>query len=70
MHLEDKQIGDLWRQHKPLEGTDPAADLVLSLLRKIIVDRADSIPYGNRTDRLDHAFEAFGMTAAEWADTP
>jgi hypothetical protein len=33
--LQDKQIGDLWRQYKPLEGKDATTDLVLALLRKL-----------------------------------
>lgn len=66
MHLNYKQIGDLWRQYRPITGKDAAADLILALLRKLVTDRANSIPYGNWTDRLHHAFEAFGISAAEW----
>jgi hypothetical protein len=52
--LQDKQIGDLWREYKPLKGKGAAADLVLALLRKLVSDRAYSIPYGNWSDRLHH----------------
>ena len=38
--LQDKQIGELWREYKPLKGKDAAADLVVALLRKLIIDRA------------------------------
>ncbi len=68
--LQDKQIGELWREYNPLKGKDAASDLVVALLRKLIIDRAQSIPYGNWSDRLHHAFEAFGMNKGEWEDTP
>jgi hypothetical protein len=37
--LQDKEIGELWRRYKPLEGNDATADLVMGLLRKLVYSR-------------------------------
>ena len=38
--LEDKDIGELWRRYRPLEGRDDQADLVVALVRKLVVQGA------------------------------
>jgi hypothetical protein len=34
--LSDNEIAELWRQYKPLHGKDPAADLVVALIHKLV----------------------------------
>jgi hypothetical protein len=64
--LQDKEIGELWRRYKPLEGNDATADLVMGLLRKLVIQGARNIPYGNWQERLTHPLETYGISFAEW----
>ena len=64
--LQDEEIGELWRQYRPLEGQNTNADLVMALLRKLIVQQARNIPYGNWQERLSHPLTAYGISQNEW----
>ena len=66
LELEDNYIGELWRRYRPLEGRDATADLVMALLRKLIVQQARNIPYGNWNERLSHPLRTYGISKAEW----
>ena len=63
--LEDKAIGDLWRRYHPLRGSEPA-DLIVALIRKLVIQQALMIPYGDWKDRLSHPLGKYGITAEEW----
>lgn len=62
--LTDHEVGDLWRRYRPLQGTDPTADLILGLIRKLVTELARSVPYGSWNDRLMHPLGKFGMSVA------
>ena len=64
--LDDKHIGELWRRHRPLEGGDDHADLILALIRKLIVQQARNIPYGSWIERLSHPLRTYGISETEW----
>ncbi len=64
--LHDNEIGQLWRRYKPLEGQDATADLVMALLRKLIIQQARNIPYGNWEERLSHPLRTYGISRSEW----
>jgi hypothetical protein len=64
--LMDKEIGDLWRLYRPLEGRDKYADLVMALLRKLVIQGARNIPYGDWRERLSHPLQTYGISEAEW----
>lgn len=54
IELQNNYIGELWRRYRPLEGRDDHADLILALIRKLIIQGARNIPYGNWRERLSH----------------
>ena len=64
--LQDSDIGELWRQYRPLEGRDDHADLILALIRKLIVQQARDIPYGNWSEKLSHPLRTYGISETEW----
>jgi hypothetical protein len=64
--LQESYIGELWRRYKPLEGRDDHADLIVALIRKLIVQQARDIPYGNWSEKLSHPLRAYGISEAEW----
>jgi hypothetical protein len=64
--LDDKDIGELWRLYRPVQGRDPGADLVLALIRKLVCDQALSVLYGNWKDRLSHPLRRYGIPPSEW----
>jgi hypothetical protein len=64
--LHDTNIGELWRQYRPLQGRDDTADLIVALIRKLIVQQARNIPYGNWQERLSHPLRTYGISEAEW----
>jgi hypothetical protein len=64
--LQDNDIGELWRRYTPLQGQDDHADLVVALIRKLIVQQARNIPYGNWQERLSHPLNTYGISVAEW----
>jgi hypothetical protein len=64
--LQNKEIGELWRPYKPLEGRDATAELVMALLRKLVIQGARNIPYGNWQERLSHPLETYGISQTEW----
>jgi hypothetical protein len=57
--LQDSYIGELWRRYRPLEGRDDYADLILALIRKLIVQQARDIPYGNWSEKLSHPLRTY-----------
>jgi hypothetical protein len=64
--LQNKEIGELWRRYKPLEGRDATAELVMALLRKLVIQGARNIPYGNWQERLSHPLGTYGISQTEW----
>ena len=66
--LEDKDIGEWWRRYRPLVGRDDQADLVVALVRKLVVQGARNIPYGNWQERLSHPLTAYRISLEEWDD--
>ena len=64
--LQDNYIGELWRRYRSLEGRDDHADLILALIRKLIIQGARNIPYGNWRERLSHPLRIYGISEAEW----
>jgi hypothetical protein len=62
--LADQEIGELWRQDKPLRHSDPMADVVLRLIEKLVTELALAIPYRNWNERLSHPLTKFGITIA------
>ena len=64
--LEAAHIDELWRQYRPLEGRDHNADLILALIRKLVIQGARNIPYGNWRERLSHPLRTYGISEAEW----
>ena len=64
--LQDVEIGELWRKYRPLEGRDDHANLILALLRKLIIQGARNIPYGDWRERLSHPLRIYGISEAEW----
>ena len=64
--LRDTDIGELWRQYRPLEGSDDHADLIVALIRKLIIQEARNIPYGNWSERLSHPLRAYKISEIEW----
>jgi len=64
-HLENKEVGELWRRYKPLEG-DSTADLVLGLIRKLVFDGAHAFPYGDWAGRVTHPLSKYGIALSEW----
>jgi hypothetical protein len=64
--LQNREIGELWRRYKPLEGRDDTADLVLAMIRKLVTVGADAIPYGDWKDRLSHPLRSYGISREDW----
>jgi hypothetical protein len=64
--LQDNYISELWRRYRSLEGRDDHADLILALIRKLIIQGARNIPYGNWRERLSHPLQTYGISEAEW----
>jgi hypothetical protein len=66
--LPDEDVGKLWRQYKLLRGKDATADLIVALIRKLIIELALAIPYGNWEDKLSHPLRKSGIAKSEWED--
>ena len=64
--LQDSEIGDLWRRYKQVEGQDASTDLIVALLRKLVIQGARNIPYGNWDERLAHPLRRYGISKSEW----
>jgi hypothetical protein len=64
--LQNREIGELWRRYKPLEGKDDTADLVIAMIRKLIAVGADAIPYGAWKDRVSHPLRSYGIAPEDW----
>jgi hypothetical protein len=64
--IEDKEVGELWRRYKPLQGQDTTADLVIMLIRKLVIDSARSIPYGWWDEKMKHPLGRYDISVAEW----
>ena len=65
LDLDDKAIGELWRLYTPVRGSEPA-DLIVALIRKLVIQHALMIPYGDWKDRLSHPLGKYGITPEEW----
>jgi len=55
-----------YRRYRPLESRDATAALVMALLRKLVVEGARNIPYGNWQERLSHLLRKYGISETEW----
>jgi hypothetical protein len=64
--LSNRDIGELWRRYRPLEGRDHHADLIVALIRKLIIQQARDIPYGNWSEKLSHPLLTYGISEGEW----
>jgi hypothetical protein len=64
--LPDREIGELWRRYKPLEGQDASTDLIIALVRKLVIQGAKDIPYGNWEEKLSHPLSTYGIAKSEW----
>jgi hypothetical protein len=63
--LDDKGVGELWRQYRPQQGQDPGSDLVLSLLCKLVTDQALTLLYGNWDTKIGNALSKYGISPSE-----
>jgi hypothetical protein len=66
--LTDEEIGNLYREYRQRAGTDPAAALVVRLIKKLVREVAWAIPHSSWKDRLAHALRQFGINQEEWPD--
>jgi hypothetical protein len=64
--ITDKEIGELWRLYKPLAGQDSIADLAVALIRKLVHDSANAIPYGDWDNRITQPLRKYGISESEW----
>jgi hypothetical protein len=65
--LSDKKIAELWKEHFPKRHDDAKSKALCYAFVSMVEDRAPGIiPYGDWSDKLNHACAALGIPRAEF----